>query len=121
MGFLNGSVDKEFTHNAGNTGDMGSIPGSGRSPEGRNGNPPQYFCPKKSHGQRSLTGCSPRGHKALDMTEYACIHVVIQLVKSDMQSDISLKGTKLSIVRSISCWYIIYILVIENMDMNKYL
>ena len=27
-----------------NAGDVGLIPGSGRSPEGRNGNPLQYFC-----------------------------------------------------------------------------
>ena len=30
--------------NAGATGDMGSIPGSGRSPRGGNGNPFQYSC-----------------------------------------------------------------------------
>ena len=30
--------------NAGDTGDMGSIPGSGRSPRKRNGNPLQYSC-----------------------------------------------------------------------------
>ena len=30
--------------NAGNTGDMGSIPQLGRSPEGGNGNPFQYSC-----------------------------------------------------------------------------
>ena len=30
--------------NAGDTGNMGSIPGSGRSPRGGNGNPLQYFC-----------------------------------------------------------------------------
>ena len=27
------------------------------------------FLPGKSHGQRSLAGCSPRGRKELDMTE----------------------------------------------------
>ena len=27
-----------------NAGDVGSIPGLGRSPEGGNGNPPQYSC-----------------------------------------------------------------------------
>ena len=27
-----------------NVGDMGLIPGSGRAPEGGNGNPLQYFC-----------------------------------------------------------------------------
>jgi len=30
--------------NAGNTGDKGLIPGSGRSPGGGNGNPLQYSC-----------------------------------------------------------------------------
>ena len=33
---------KEFTCNAGVTGDTGSIPGSGKSTGGRNGNPLQY-------------------------------------------------------------------------------
>ena len=32
--------------NAGDTGDVGSIPGSRRSPGGGNGNPLQYFCPE---------------------------------------------------------------------------
>ena len=31
-----------------NAGDVGSIPGSGRSPEGGNGNPPQYSCLENS-------------------------------------------------------------------------
>ena len=31
-----------------NARDMGSIPGSGRSPEGRNGNPLQYSCLENS-------------------------------------------------------------------------
>ena len=35
------------------TGDMGSIPGSGRSPEGGHVNP-LLFLPRESHGQRSL-------------------------------------------------------------------
>ena len=42
MGFPDGSAGKEFTHSAGDTGDAGSIPGSGRSPGGRNGNTLQY-------------------------------------------------------------------------------
>ena len=40
-GFPRGSDDKESAYNAG---DMGSIPGSGRSPGERNGNPLQYSC-----------------------------------------------------------------------------
>ena len=40
-GFPGGSDSKESAHSAG---DMGLIPGSGRSPEGGNGNPLQYSC-----------------------------------------------------------------------------
>ena len=52
-----------------NAGDTGSIPGLGRSPEGGHGNPPQYSCLDKPHGQRSLVGYSLWGHKELDTAE----------------------------------------------------
>ena len=45
-GFPNGSAGKESTCNAGNKGDSGLIPGSGRSPGEENGNPLQYSCQK---------------------------------------------------------------------------
>ena len=48
---------------AGDARDMGSIPGSGRSPGEGNGNPLQYPSLEKSQGQRSLAGCSPWGRK----------------------------------------------------------
>ena len=41
LGFPNGSVGQEFICNAGDTGDADWIPGSGRSPRGGSGNPPQ--------------------------------------------------------------------------------
>ena len=41
-GFPGDSVGKESTCNAGDTEDVGSIPGSGRSPGGGHGNPLQY-------------------------------------------------------------------------------
>ena len=41
MGFPGGSVVKNPPASAGNTGDASSIPGSGRSPGGGNGNPLQ--------------------------------------------------------------------------------
>ena len=41
MGFLGGSESKESTCNAG---DLGSIPGLGRSPGEGHGNPLQYSC-----------------------------------------------------------------------------
>ena len=43
--------------------DSSLIPESGRSPGGRNGN---LLLPGESHGQRSLAGYSPWGHKDLD-------------------------------------------------------
>ena len=55
--------------NAGDVRDVGLIPGSERSPGGRDVNPPQCFCLEKPHGQRSLSGYSPQGHTASDTTE----------------------------------------------------
>ena len=43
-GFPCGSVVKNPPANAGDTGDVGSIPRSGRSPGGGHGNPPQSSC-----------------------------------------------------------------------------
>ena len=36
-----------------NAGDVGSIPGSGRSPGGRHGNPLQYSCPENPMDRRA--------------------------------------------------------------------
>ena len=43
-GFPCGSVGKESACRAGEAGDVGSISGLGKSPEGRHGNPFQYSC-----------------------------------------------------------------------------
>ena len=64
--FLGGSDGKESSHNSG---DPGLIPELGRSPGGGHGNPLQYSCLENPHGQRSLAGYSPGGHKGLDMAE----------------------------------------------------
>ena len=37
-------MEENLPVNAGGAGDVSSIPGLGRSPEGRNGNPLQYSC-----------------------------------------------------------------------------
>ena len=52
-----GSAGKESTSNAGDTGDIKSLsqdrfPGEGKQPA-------LVFLPGKSHGQKSLAGCSP--------------------------------------------------------------
>ena len=61
LGFPGGSVVKNSPANAGDAGDMGLIPGSGRCPRVGNGSPLQYSCPKPP--QRSLAVCSPWGHR----------------------------------------------------------
>ena len=71
MGFPGGS---EVKVSACNTGDPGSIPGSGRTPGEGNGNPLQDSClenpmDRESHGQKSLVGYSPWGRKESDTTE----------------------------------------------------
>ena len=48
LGFLSGSVVKNPPANAGDSRDVGLIPGSGRSPGVGNGNPLQYSCLENS-------------------------------------------------------------------------
>ena len=50
-------------------GDLGSIPGLGRLPGEKHGNPLQYSCLGSPHGQRSLAGYSPWGHRQSDTSE----------------------------------------------------
>ena len=53
--------------NGGATRDADVTPGSERSPGA--GQPTPVFLPEESHGQRSLSGYSPSGHKESDMTD----------------------------------------------------
>ena len=56
-------VVKNLPANAGDITDVSLIPGLGRSPEGVHGIPLKYSCLENPHGQRSLVGYSPWGHK----------------------------------------------------------
>ena len=77
MGFPGGSGVKKPPASAGDTGDLGSMPGSERPPEEGNGNPLQYSCLgnplDEEHG-----GLQSMSHKESDMTEHAraciCTH-----------------------------------------------
>ena len=60
LGFPHGSDGKESTCNVG---ELGSMPGLGRSPRGGNVMPLQYFCLEDLHGQRSPVGYRPWGCK----------------------------------------------------------
>ena len=54
--FLGFSGDSDGKQSACNVGDLGLIPGLGRSPGGGHGNPLQYSCLENPQGQRSLAG-----------------------------------------------------------------
>ena len=66
MGFPNDSAVKNLPVNAGDTGDAGSIPESGRSPGGGNSSPLQYSCLENPMDRGAWRA---EGHKELDMTE----------------------------------------------------
>ena len=76
LDFPRGSDSKESVCNVG---DLGSIPGLGRFPGGEHGNPLHYSCLENPHGQRSLAGYSPQGHKESDTTD-ATLHKLQELV-----------------------------------------
>ena len=84
MGFPGGSASKESACNAG---DLGSIPGSGRSPGEGNGLPTPVFLPGEFHRQRSLAGCSSWGHKESDKTNALIIMIIIIHLMSCSQLD----------------------------------
>ena len=69
MSFPGGSVAKNSPANAGDTGDVGSIPGSGRSPWIGNDNPLQYSCLGNLMDRGAQRCSNPGGHEESDMTD----------------------------------------------------
>ena len=55
--------------NAGKVRNMGSDPWVRKIPQRKKWQPTPVFLPGESHGQRSLVGYSPWGHKVSDRTE----------------------------------------------------
>ena len=72
-GFPDGSDDKESACNAG---DLGLIPGLGRAPGGGHGTT-SVFLLGEFHGQKSLVGHSPWGHKESDTTKRLSLHFML--------------------------------------------
>ena len=62
-----------------NVGDLGLIPGLGRSPWRRKWQLTPVFLPGKSHGQSSLVGYSPWGRREWDMTEWQTLKLSLSL------------------------------------------
>ena len=63
-------VVKNLPSHVGDTRVTGWISGSGRFAWSRQWQPTSVFLPEESHGQRSLVGYSPWGHKESDLTEH---------------------------------------------------
>ena len=72
--FPGSSDGKESSCNAG---DSGLIPGSGRSPEERNGYPLQYSCLENPMDRGPWWATAYEGHKELDMTELLTLDLII--------------------------------------------
>ena len=68
LGFPGSTVVKNPSTNAGDTRDLGSIPGSGRSPRGGHGNPFQYSC-LENPMERRAGQAIVQGVAKSDMTE----------------------------------------------------
>ena len=71
-------MGKELACDAGYTGDMGLIPGLGRSPGGGKWQPTPVFLPENSCGQRSLA--SPKGHNWVGHN-WATMHAVYKFIR----------------------------------------
>ena len=73
---------KNLPANAGDTGDAVSKSLGWEDPLKEGMAPPPVFLPGKPHGQRSLVGYSPCGHKQLDMTEQLHKHAHIWFTRA---------------------------------------
>ena len=76
MSFPVGSVVKNLPANAGDIGDTGSIPESGRS----KWQSTAIFLPGKFHGQKSLAVYSKWGYKESNMTEHTCTTILSNIL-----------------------------------------
>ena len=65
---------KNLCANAGDAGDVNSIPGSGRSPGGGQGNPLQYSC-LKNPMDRGARPATVHGVAEADTTKHTCMLV----------------------------------------------
>ena len=79
-------------------GDPGSIPGLGRFPRRRKWQPTPVPLPGKSHGQRSLVGYSPWGHKESDATER--LHFLFFPMEGDSEVCVSIYPGNLDVAPS---------------------
>ena len=68
------TIVQNLPASVGDTEDIGSIPGLGRSPDEGNGNLLPVFLPRKFHGQKRLVDYCPWGPKESGMIEWLTQH-----------------------------------------------
>ena len=117
-GFAGDSDGKE---SACNVGDLGSIPGLGRSPGGRHGNPLQYSCLEDPQGQRSLAGCSPWGHKESDMTErlHTHTHTHTLILQAQLKGHLFREAFPIGSVTRHSLWQCLVLFLPNTVNCKK--
>ena len=79
LGFPGGSFGKESACNAGDPGSMSWVM---KIPWRRKWLPTSVFLPGKFHGQRTLVGYSPWGHKQSDMNERLTFSLSFRILKT---------------------------------------
>ena len=82
MGFPGGTVGKESTCQCRRCQRRGFDPWVRKIPWRRQWQPTAVFLPGESHGQRSLAGCSLRGHREVDTAKllntqtHKCVYTI---------------------------------------------
>ena len=92
-----------------NAGDRGLIPGSGRFPWRRKGQPIPLFLPGKAYGWRSLAGCSPY----YSMYFHVCILFLLNILNTHgyfIVFTLSFRDLKLLQVSSAECCFSLLVL-----------
>ena len=104
-GWLN---SKESACNARGTEDTGLGPWVAKTPCGRKWQPPPVFLLEKSHGQRSLSGCRPKGYKESDTTEQLSTHAQVRSVNNWPVKFISVSSLTLKCVQRLYLPVLLY-------------
>ena len=110
LGFPGDSVVKNPLANAGDVGDVGSIPGLGRSPGKENGNPLQYSCLENSMDRTAWWATVWGDHKESDMTEnahtryYYSLHTHKNCRRILLHALSAFYGTKITCSNSLATW-----------------
>ena len=80
LGSPDGSVDKEPTCSAGNTGDASSLLGSGTSPGGGHGSPLQYTCLENPMDRRAWRATDHGISKSQTRLKWAPTHKILKVL-----------------------------------------